>query len=411
MNCKMVNKILIDTAYVRTGGTKEELRTAEYIKSLCAEMGLEARIEAFPITMYETKTARLVVDGKEIPCKAFNGSASKSVKGKFYYPRGNDAASFKKCKDKIVLLGFPLTATVYDKLIENGALAVIAYTGSVGAADTDVDRREICFELNPETHVPIVNINANDAVALVRRDSKFAEVTVEQSRYVGESHNVILDIEGETDQTIILSAHYDSTFLSNGAYDNMSSCIALLYIAEHFATTRPKRRIRFLWCGSEERGLLGSQEYCAMHSDELKNTILNVNLDMLGAVMGYFTAFSCVNEEMADFQTKFFKKLRIPTEVKYKIRSSDSNSFILAGVPAVSFARNTTNGTHTIHTRYDTAEMVSAKMLLLDSKIIAKFTEFFANVEELPFPLEISEKIKTDTETYIKRKTRAVKEF
>jgi len=148
-----------------------------------------------------------------------------------------------------------------------------------------------------------------------------------------------------------------------------------------------------------------------MHKAELEHTLLNVNLDMVGSFMGVFTAFSCINEQMADFMTRFFKKQRVAAEIKYKIRSSDSNSFIRAGVPAISFARNTMDGTHTIHTRYDTAEMVSAKTLLTDIKLIAKFTEIFANADEIPLSLEITDEIKTDIQNYFKRKTRAVKEF
>ena len=411
MNSKMIEKILSDTAYVRTSGTKEELACAEYIKSLCSDMNLNAKIEAFPITMYKTNIARLVVDGKEIPCRAFNGSASKTVKGKFYYLRTTDAPSLKKCKDKIVLVNNPVNFTLYDQLIENEALGIIAYTGTVLSDDRDIDQREICFELPKDSRLPIVNVNVNDAVSLVRKDSKFAEITVEQTSYIGESHNVILDIEGEKDETIIISAHYDSTFLSTGAYDNMSSCIGLLYLAEHFATNRPKRRIRLLWCGSEERGLLGSAEYCSMHKNELKNTILNINLDMLGAVMGYFVPFNCINDEMNDFLTKFLKSNRLFVDIRYKLRSSDSSSFVRAGVPAVSFTRTTPNGTGTIHTPYDTAEIVSAKMLLTDMKIITKFTEIFANSDEIPCSIEISEKIKEETEIFFKRKTGAIKEF
>lgn len=411
MNCKMINKIFKDTAYIRTGGTKEELRTAEYIKSLCAERGLNAKIEAFPITMYETKTARLVVDGREIPCKAWNGSVSKSVQAKFYYLNSLDASALKKCKDKIVLLGGRLTADIYDSITKNNALGIITYNGNICFKDTDIEQKEICFEHKAENRIPIVNINVNDALSLVKNGSKFAEITVEQSHYLGESHNVILDIDGESEETVLLSAHYDSTLLSTGAYDNMSSCIVLLALAEHFAATKPKRRIRFLWCGSEERGLLGSEEYCSMHKNELQSTLLNINLDMLGSFMGLFAGFSCINEEVADFMTKFFKKQRIPVDVRYRIRSSDSNSFVRVGVPAVSFTRTTTDGTHTIHTRYDTAEVVSAKTLLTDIKIIAKFTDFFANSDEIPFSMEISEKIKTEVENYFKRKTRAVKEF
>ena len=47
---------------------------------------------------------------------------------------------------------------------------------------------------------------------------------------MGDSHNVILDLPGETDEMIVLSAHYDSTPLSQGVYDNMSGSVGLLVL-------------------------------------------------------------------------------------------------------------------------------------------------------------------------------------
>ena len=38
-------QIFRDTAYVRMGGTAEELRCAQYLQGLCRELGREARIE------------------------------------------------------------------------------------------------------------------------------------------------------------------------------------------------------------------------------------------------------------------------------------------------------------------------------------------------------------------------------
>ena len=64
-----IMKIFEETAYVRMGGSAEELRCAEYLKQQCADMGLEAIIEDFPVQMADIQEAILVVDGKEIPMK------------------------------------------------------------------------------------------------------------------------------------------------------------------------------------------------------------------------------------------------------------------------------------------------------------------------------------------------------
>ena len=166
-----------------------------------------------------------------------------------------------------------------------------------------------------------------------------------------------------------------------------------------------------MFCGSEERGLLGSRHYCRMHKDELKKTVLNINLDMMGCAMGSFAAINCINEEMTDLLTSFLKKRRFAADLRYDIRSSDSNSFLACGVPAVSFARYSPAGMIPIHTRYDTAETVSPKRLLGDMKIVAAFAELFANAHPLPISLAISEKIQTSVEDYMKRQAPLINEI
>ena len=47
MDQKIISQIFDDTAYVRTGGSPEELKTARYIQAQCARFGAQASIEAF----------------------------------------------------------------------------------------------------------------------------------------------------------------------------------------------------------------------------------------------------------------------------------------------------------------------------------------------------------------------------
>ena len=41
-----------------------------------------------------------------------------------------------------------------------------------------------------------------------------------------------------------------------------------------------------MFCGSEERGLLGSKAYVRDHEAELEKIVLIINLDMIGTYMG-----------------------------------------------------------------------------------------------------------------------------
>ena len=295
MKAEWIEKIFADTAYVRTGGSPEELRTAEYLRDACGSIGVEARLESFEVDMARVETATLTVDGWDIPCRGYLCAGSGEVEAPLYYLTENDRFSLSRCRGKIVLFDGYLGYWRYRDLLENGAVGFISYDGNVNYADRDIDHRELRSYVSKGEKLPGVNINAKDAVEIVKRDGKMARITLKQEETKGFSHNVIADLKGERPETVVFTAHYDSTSLSQGAYDNMSGCVGLLGLAEYFSSHPHSYGMRFIFCGSEERGLLGSKAYCAAHEEELKDVALVINLDMIGCIMGKFIA--CVTAE------------------------------------------------------------------------------------------------------------------
>lgn len=72
--------------------------------------------------------------------------------------------------------------------------------------------------------------------------------------------------------------------IKNGADDDGSGSVALLEIAEAFATssTRPKRSILFVWHAAEELGLLGAEHFVADPTVPLDSIVAQLNMDMIG---------------------------------------------------------------------------------------------------------------------------------
>ena len=320
MDGRFIRKILSDTAYVKQAGTAEEKRCAEYIKELCRQMGLAARTEEFPLDLFQTHTERLTVDNEEYACRGYWGLQGGTASAKLYYLQSADTYSLRRCKNRVVLMDHPLNSGLYKDLVQSGAKGIITYSGNANFPDHDIDIRRIGFHIETENEIPVVNVHIKSAFQLIKKQGKECHICLEQSRYTAHSQNVILDIAGESEKQIVITAHYDTTALSFGAYDNMSGCIALLYMAEYFAKRKNKLSIRLVWCGGEELGLLGSLEYCRTHSSELENTVLNINLDMIGAVMGEFTAFSCADEKMKTSLEGFLKRHRFGGAIQYKIK-------------------------------------------------------------------------------------------
>ena len=410
MDPKAIMKIFEDTAYVHTGGSAEELKAAQYIQSVAAGFGLESVLEEFDVDMATMHEAVLEVDGVSVPCKGYFCSGSSTVEAPFYYLRSTDPYALSQCKDKIVMIDGYLGYWRYHDLVENGAVGFITYDGHVNYADRDIDQRDLRGPVRECKRImPGVNINVKDAMAMVNSQAKMAKITLKQDQTVGKSRNVVADIPGQIDEYIVLTAHYDTTSLSQGAYDNMSGAIGLLGIAEHFMSNPHRYGLRFVWCGSEERGLLGSKAYCAAHPEELKKIALCINLDMIGCIMGKFAGVATAEEKLCSYINYLGKEFGMSVHTEQDVYSSDSTPFADKGVPAVSFARWAPNPTGTIHNSYDTLALMSGEQMKQDIDFLILFTGRMANAAVCPVARKIPDNMKEKLDEYLNRKRAANK--
>lgn len=404
MQPNTIMQILNDTAFIRTGGSPEELKCAEYIVAKCGEMGLEAHIESFPVAMARIDEAKLIVDGVEIPCQGYKGAGSHEAEAPLYYLPGKDPLSLSRCKGKIVLTDGRMAYWRYQDVADNGAVGFITYCGDVHYRDEDIDPRELRPHVSKGRKLPGVNIHAKSAIELVKNKAQSARIVLKQEEWEGESRNVVLNLPGEIEETIILSAHYDSTPTSLGVYDNMSGSVGLLALAEYFKDHPHRYSLRFVWCGSEERGLLGSKAYAAAHEEELEKFVLNVNLDMIGSIMGPFKACVTAEEKLVSYIEYFGSEIGFPIEAEQGVYPSDSTPFADKGVPALSFARLATHNTATIHNRYDTMAIMSGEQMAEDIGFVTAFVDRMANAAMLPVGRTMPEKMKEKLDIYNTRK-------
>ena len=404
MNTNEIMKIFEETAYVRMGGSAGELRTAEYLVKKCAEFGCEAKLADFDVPMAAIKEAVLTVDGQEIPCKGYLCAGSGEVEAPLYYLRSADKYSLSQCKGKIVMIDGYLGYWMYQDLLENGAVGFVTYDGNANYADCDIDQRELRSYVSKGNKIPGVNINAKSAIALIKSGAKAARILLKQDEYTGKSHNVILDLPGDRPEYIVMTAHYDSTSLSQGAYDNMSGSVGLLAAAEYFSKNPHHYGLRFIWCGSEERGLLGSKAYCAENEEALKDIALCVNLDMIGCIMGKFIACCTTEEALTHYLKYLCAELGFGITVQQDVYSSDSTPFADKGIPAVSFARIAPGNTATIHNSYDTLAVMKGEQMLEDIGFIIHFTARMANAAQCPVAREIPDNMKEKLDIYLTRK-------
>ena len=172
-----------------------------------------------------------------------------------------------------------------------------------------------------------------------------------------DSHNVVAKLEGSDpalkDQYVIYTAHWDhlgkdpdlkGDQIYNGAADNASGSGGLLEIARAYTklSPAPKRSILFLSVTAEEQGLLGARYYAANPLYPLKNTLADINMDVLNTwgKTKDLTIIGLGNSTLDDTATEILKEhgrtvQGDPDPGKGSFYRSDHFEFAKQGVPAL----------------------------------------------------------------------------
>ncbi|MEL6357371.1 MAG: M28 family peptidase, partial [Bacteroidota bacterium] len=231
----------------------------------------------------------------------------------------------------------------------------------------------------------------------------------EVKELIGE--NVLGYLEGSDpklkEEIVVFSAHYDhigrrGDAIFNGADDNASGTTTLLEVAQACMDAKksgngPRRSILFVWVSGEEKGLLGSKYYVNHPVFPLENTVVDINVDMVGRVdekhadnpeyiyvIGsnrLSTDLHNINEEM----NKQFTQLELdytynaendPNRYYYR---SDHYNFAEKGIPSIFYF----NGTHEdYHQAGDTVDKINFDKMSLIAKLIFHTGWEIANRQE-----------------------------
>jgi len=109
-----------------------------------------------------------------------------------------------------------------------------------------------------------------------------------------QSQNVILTVPGQSDEVIVIGAHYDSVFLP-GASDNASGVALLLESAKRMREFDNYYTLEYVFFGAEEMGLFGAFYYVDdLSSEEHQKILFMINADILldGDELFYMAGYS-----------------------------------------------------------------------------------------------------------------------
>lgn len=411
---KRMYELLEKLNFVRLSTFEGEKKAADILAKEIEEAGAVPTVETFKAPRYKILKAKLEVTEPEykeyeVSGYGFSGNAAaEGLEAEFAYLEALEPIDLVGVRGKIVFIAGGVGADGFAKLIDAGVVGFISSSGTFRETKEtlDLDERMLRPMHIEKGQIPGVCMRMTDALALVASKPKKVRLTLAQEEGEADSQNIVAEIPGTEypDEVILYTAHYDSVVFSPGMFDNASGTATILELLRYYKENPPKRTVRFLFCGSEERGLLGSKAYVAAHGDLLDKIRLCINVDMTGPLLGRDEARVTGEEALCHAITYFYKEIGYPMNVRQDIYSSDSIPFADKGIPGINFMRNAAPGTAQIHCRYDVIETVTAQSLERTARFIAALSDRFVNAVFFPIERKMPDNMVEKIDKYLRKK-------
>jgi hypothetical protein len=289
----------------------------------------------------------------------------------------------------------------------HGAKALVVITGNLGDGEEDVLTR--FGSVSGPENVGIVMVQVKNAVAdgwfqsagkslkevqeQINSSTKPASFDFPDTLHLSLNidietmratvNNVLAWLPGQTDEYVIIGAHYDHLGRGNfdslapsqigqihpGADDNASGTAGVLELARLLAPERGKlkRSILFMDFAGEELGLLGSAEWVKEPTRPLAKAVAMINMDMIGRIKDDKVYIGGVGTG-STFKTVLDQAQKeAPFKIEYSAggySSSDHTSFVTKKIPVLFFFSGLHSDYHKPSDTWDKINGASAARLL-----------------------------------------------
>ena len=420
-----MKKLAVDIGS-RPSGTDAERRSAEWILEEFKKLGLDAGIEefdAFTGRVIAKKLEVLKPYKAEVACEAMPLSGSTDTEGVtgdlIYLDSYDEEYITGEVEGKIILTsGQPANrdrAFAQLKKYKPAGIIIIESTPRAMAKNlwgSPTFRKKY-------VDIPMVRVTFEDGVKLVKSGAKSMRLKAVTEERTVKTQNVVAEIRGtlRPEEIILVGGHYDTVLEVSGAGDNAGGTAITLELARVFKKKGTKRTIRFVAWGCEELGLLGSREYAkrlreASESEkkrneeavtELDNTVLCLNLDVHGGLIGTNTAKVLGPPELTAAVKLLSKEKGTVFNISEAVYSSDGTPLSAVGVPSVSLSRDTPTNL-LMHSKEDEETWLSPIALESHGVFAEEFlTRYVAEAAAWPFERTIPEKQRKEIEEYFKK--------
>jgi len=222
--------------------------------------------------------------------------------------------------------------------------------------------------------IPTAAITIEDAETLQRMQGRGERPTLRlkmDAKFLpdAESANVVAELRGteRPDEIVLISAHYDSWDVGQGAHDDGGPSVAVWEAVRLLKelNLRPRRTIRVVLYTNEENGLRGGTGYLDAHRGELSKHVLAVEADSgIYRPLGFGLAATAPPQARADVEeiAKLLAGLRAG-RVGANGGGADIGPLMREGVIGASLDVDGTHYFDIHHTRADTLDKIDPQDL------------------------------------------------
>jgi carboxypeptidase Q len=226
------------------------------------------------------------------------------------------------------------------------------------------------------------------------------EVEVRNEFYAEDlnGYNVVGEIPGtdKKDEIVMLGGHIDSWSPGTGAADNAAGCAVCLEAVRILQTLglRPRRTVRIVLWGAEEKGWVGSKSYVAKHFGDVETMTIKpeqakvcayYNYDNgSGKIRGIHLQENIQLKPIFEEWIKPFEDLGMTHVVTRSTGGSDHGALDYIGIPSFQFIQDPLDyGTRIHHTNMDVYDHLIPEDLMQSAVIMASFIYNTAMREEM----------------------------
>ncbi len=186
-----------------------------------------------------------------------------------------------------------------------------------------------------------------------------AQLTEEPVKHVKQP-DLICVLPGQTDQVVIVGAHFDHVDVGDGVVDNWSGASLLPSLYQGLLAYPRRHTFIFIAFTGEEKGELGSKAYVQrMSKEEAMRTSAMINMDTLG--LGPTEVWlSHADPRLAALLSAVAKALQLPLGAVNvdQVGSTDSEQFARRKIPRITIHSVTQKTLHILHSAQDNIKAV-----------------------------------------------------